>query len=376
MSTKTAEETLDDYRKKNANRQSKHYSNNKDTINEKRRAVYRAGVEARKNATIVTEIRVPIPEVMSTTSQYGNKIVDFSKAKTINKEEVITALKSIADAPASLKTYKSGLETLIRITGCTDILECLKKPKDLVQKIKNAKQRNGNPYGVNSLKGLFQLVPFLITHLNLTALLPKKTIDIYKNEFDVSKLNSFDYTSDVIQNKQTYSFKIYNQKVLNEFGENSKMWLLTRFYEEFTLRDNFGLIVVNKLPPKPDKKNYLLVKPRGMQIFINDFKTKNKYKEFSETLSKSLENLTRQYIKDNNIQFGSYLFGTEKLTQFVSLSNKKMGIQGGVSEFRHMKISEILGDPNITNEEKLELANKMKHSPLIQLRYLRMNFVK
>jgi hypothetical protein len=51
--------------------------------------------------------------------------------------------------------------------------------------------------------------------------------------------------------------------------------------------------------------------------------------------------------------------------------NKNIGVNGAVSMFRQMKITELSNDPKITNEDMIELAGKMKHSPLIQLTYLR-----
>lgn len=374
MSTNTAEEILANYRKKNAERQSKHYLAKKDEINAKRRAVYKSGVLARRGESemIVDEPRPPavvVPAVMA-TSQFGNNVVDFSKAKTLTLTQVSEALDSIVKTPASLKKYKNDFKMFVRITDCNDnILACLKKPQTIIPLIKNAKQRNGEPYSINSLKGVFQVIPYVITHLNLS--LPKKTVDAYLKEFELSKMSSEGYRQQVADTRETISFQDYLQKVREKFGEDSKMFVIANMYNEFTLRDNFGLLVVNKLPANLDDKNYLVIKPKSMEISINQYKTLKKYKAFTEPVSKGLDKIVRKYVKDNNVQFGSYLFGSEKLTGFVSLSNRQMGLTGSVGEFRHMKITDILSDPNITNEEKLELSNKMKHSPMIQLKYLR-----
>lgn len=382
MSTKTAEETLADFRKKNSDRQMRHYLAHKDAINQKRRDVYKAGVLATKTATIVNQpvenitpslTSTPTP-VMATTSQYGNNVVDYSKQKSITQEQVNTALEIIVKSPASLKKYKDDLKMFVRITECTDILKCLKNPTKMISQIKNAKQRNGNPYAINSIKGVYQLIPFLITHLQLS--LPIKTKNAYKKEFSLSKMQSDDYTKEVAETKETMTFKDYLQKVKETLGEKSKLYAIAKFYDEFTLRDNFGLIVVEKLPKQLDNKNYLVKSKNDMKISINEYKTIGSYGAINATLSKGLEKIVRLYMTENNVKLGSYLFGTEKLTQFVSLTNKQIGLSGGVGEYRHMKITDILaGEKKLSNEKKLELSNKMKHSPIVQLKYLRTNIV-
>jgi hypothetical protein len=67
---------------------------------------------------------------------------------------------------------------------------------------------------------------------------------------------------------------------------------------------------------------------------------------------------------------GDYLFGSKKLTQYVSSQNPYLNIKGGVSLFRNMKVSDELKTIK-TPEQRLALADKMRHSPVSQLWYLR-----
>ena len=50
--------------------------------------------------------------------------------------------------------------------------------------------------------------------------------------------------------------------------------------------------------------------------------------------------------------------------------NNKIGLQGEISLYRKMSVSELLNN-NPSPEERVELAGKMKHSPIVQTRYLR-----
>lgn len=372
--SKTAEETLADFRQKNAVRQTNFYNKHKDEINAKRRELYKAGKLAIKS----TQPEKPVSPVVSSSlpiekTKVGNSIVDLSTAKSLTKDDILATLDKVVLSESSRKTYKDSFKMFLRITGCEgDILACLKKPKVMISQIKNAKQRNGNPYAVNSLKVVFQIITFLITHLKLN--LPKKTVDMYQKEFDLSKISSNDYTEEVANTKETISFSDYLKVVKEKLGENSKLYVISKFYKEFTLRDNFGLIVVDKLPAKQDG-NYLVVKSTGMKISINQYKTVSRYGSFESPLSKDLTKLVRQYIKEFKVKMGDYLFGSEKLTAFITASNKSIGLSGGVNEYRHMAITEELSKLNVTPEKKLELATKMKHSPIVQLRYLRKNVV-
>jgi len=104
---------------------------------------------------------------------------------------------------------------------------------------------------------------------------------------------------------------------------------------------------------------------------MNVFKTSNKYKIEPIKLDESLSKLLREFMKKNNLKQGDYLFGNKKLTSYISNNNQLIGVKGGTNTYRHMKTTEILSDPDLTEEQRIELSLKMAHSPLSQLKYVR-----
>jgi hypothetical protein len=98
--------------------------------------------------------------------------------------------------------------------------------------------------------------------------------------------------------------------------------------------------------------------------------TIKKYGVIEEKCSKGLSTLIRKYIIENSIKVGDYLFGDKKLSQYVSPNNLKVGVKGGTNVFRHMKITDELKTIK-SPEERIKLAESMKHSPMVQLKYVR-----
>ena len=82
--------------------------------------------------------------------------------------------------------------------------------------------------------------------------------------------------------------------------------------------------------------------------------------------------MIRKYIKRENLVFGDFLFGNKPLTSFVTKFNKQMHINGGISLYRMMSVSDLLHtQPDA--EARQKLAEQMKHSPITQLAYLHKN---
>ena len=171
---------------------------------------------------------------------------------------------------------------------------------------------------------------------------------------------------DKIANEEVPTFEEYLQGCKANFTVGSKESLIAKFYDELTVRDDYGLVITDK---NLENKNYLLIKPTSIEIVINNYKTDKKYGIIRHKLTKALEKITRAYITKNGLKIGDYLFGTEHLSSFVSKMNKTLGYKSGVGLFRHMKITEQLG--MATPAERVKLAEVMKHSPVVQKAYLR-----
>ena len=171
---------------------------------------------------------------------------------------------------------------------------------------------------------------------------------------------------DKIANEEVPTFEEYLQGCKANFTVGSKEILIAKFYDELTVRDDYGLVITDK---NLENKKYLLIKPASIEVVINNYKTDKKYGVIRHKLTKALEKITRTYITKNGLKLGDYLFGTEHLSSFVSKMNKILEYKGGVGLFRHMKITEQLS--KATPAERVKLAEVMKHSPVIQKTYLR-----
>lgn len=359
-------------------RSAKHYDLNKDAINQKRRERYalKHGLTQPPIQTpvlpvlppvlppIQTPVLTPVPvqpiPVPPASIKKGKKTIQSKnvlslaivqqKIKDLNIENKKTEKKYVAD-----------VKRLMDMTQCNDLNECLKKPKKIIELVNNSKKRNGENYSENTKKSVYQTILYVIDKLKLDI---DKTL--YMKQFEVKKIISTEQNNDKTHHEEVPSFDEYVKKCKKTFGGNSKEFLVAKFYDELTVRDDFGLIITDK---PLDKTNYLLVKPKSIEVVINNYKTDKKHGVISHKLSKGLEKLTRAYITTNHLGMGDFLFGSEHLSAFVSKMNKTMGYTGGVGLFRHMKITEQ--SENSTPEQRVELANAMAHSPVVQTKYLR-----
>ena len=379
-----AQDFMGKIREQGRKRAKKFYETNKDEVNAKRRETYRLGRLALKGvvppppppppAPPVVEEVVNIPKIVDKpTFIIDNKpTLDFSKAKTLSVEEAMEYLKKVipADKKNTLLKYQEDINRLVNMTGNKNIINILKNPKKTLKSINNAKMANGSPYSNNTIKGVLQTCLLLIDRFNISA--DKKE---FINDFQVSKIQSSDDNSKKADEEPIYKFDKYLEIVKNKFGDMSKMYVLSKLYNELTVRDDFVLKIVDKKSEASDPdENYIIMgKNKILRIIINKYKTFDKYGVIDEQLSAGLSKLIHQYATNNSLKKGDYLFGNKKLTQFVHDNNAKIGVKGGVGEFRHMKISEELAKI-ISPEERILLATKMRHSPISQLWYVRKHF--
>lgn len=348
------DEKLERIRELNRARQSRFHALHKDAQNEKRRELYKLG-------------RSSLKQIETPREEYVGNNVDLHNEKVLTYEEAVKSLEKVIEKKTTLNKYKQDLKRLILITECENLIQCFKSPREMIERIENGIKAKGEEYSINTKKSLYQTILFMISHFKLN--IPEKHIKTFKNKFEEYKIMSSDQTK---QNAETeiMTFTDYIEDVLNHFGQNSKMYILTLLYDELTLRDDFILKMINKKEEAVGNTNYIVIPKTGkLTLIINSYKTEAKYGVITHLISTKLSKMIRTYISTNNIE--NYLFGNKKLTSFVSLSNKEMGMKGGISEFRHMKITEELNSVKITPEERVKLAEKMKHSPATQLNYIR-----
>ena len=78
------------------------------------------------------------------------------------------------------------------------------------------------------------------------------------------------------------------------------------------------------------------------QSVINEHKTAGHFELLLKNLSTFLSDLIRNYINENNITFGYYLFSDSTLSPFVLKMSKEIGYYVTINTLRHMAISKFL----------------------------------
>ena len=357
-----AQNKLDKILQQNRIRQQNYYKNHKNEINAKRRNIYNLG-KAKLNPQ---EEEYDHEEASEETYQ-----TDFSKSKSISYDEIINALNTLDITKGSRDKYTQDIKRLMILTECDNFIKCLKDYKKIIGIINDSKKPNGEAYSVNTRKALFQMILYLIDKLQLPISIKIK--QQYIQQFDIYKISSNDYSTEKQETAPIYTFKEYLEKVKDEYGVDSKIYVLSKLHSEITLRDDFILKIVPSIQETDENENYIIVPIKDkLTIIINNYKTSNKYGEIKVKLSTSLSNLIRDYMSKEKLGNNDYLFGNKNLSNFVSNINKKIGIKGGINEYRKMSVTDLINSKP-TAQQRQKLAEIMKHAPLTQLKYLRAN---
>lgn len=346
-------------------RQAKYYAQKKEAVNAKRREKYKECMKKCLEKNNLTESDI-IPEKPVFTK--GDiKIKDLSKNKTLSYEEIVKYLDELNLNQNTANKYKQDIKRFVKITGCEDIIKCIKRSDVIISDIENGKMNNGNLYSNNTKKGLYQTVLFIIDRFNLNI-----NKEPYKKKFEQAKMQSIRDNEEKVETKPVMKFSSFIEKVKKEFGEQSKMYAIVKLYNDVPMRDDFQLKIVDKVRDTKDTSlNYIIAyNGKNWKVVINNYKTKGMYGPMEVPLAKDTTTLLSDYIKRNKLGMGDYLFGNEKLSSFVTANNNKLGVEKGFSTYRHMKISEEL-DRVKSIPERQVLAQQMAHSPIMQLKYVR-----
>lgn len=151
----------------------------------------------------------------------------------------------------------------------------------------------------------------------------------------------------------------------NNFGENSKQFIVFSLYQQIPARDNFGdLEIVSEAHlDAQSKSNYLILKETGrLRVVILDHKTRNLYDgDLGAELSLLLSNIIRNYILKHKLRLHHYLFGDgKKLSGFVKDTLKEVGYTGlTINSIRGIYENENVSLPLV---ERAALARLARHS--------------
>lgn len=350
-------EQIDKIREQDRIRQERYYATKKEVINARRRANYQ---KTKMDSTpmqesIVIDNQKPIKDPIQALTT--RKIA----VKSTKKESIFIALRELDLVENTKKKYIGDLTRAFTIINNEDIVKSINS-QDYIKSLKN-----NTTFSTNTKQGMTQII--LILSTNKIIKINKKPLHDIRIYNDTLKLTAKGEVKDSQQIDKIPSFTCYLDSIKKEYGSNSKMYVLSKLYNEHTLRDDF-VLKIKSMTPKDTTENYIVLLKNNYVVIINSYKTDKKYGQIRVKLTKGLSNIIKLYMEQNKLQENDYLFGSEKLSDYVNYHNNKIGINGGISLFRKMKISEM-NSKIMTDEERVILAEKMKHSPYIQETYLR-----
>jgi hypothetical protein len=336
-------EALDKKREQDRLRQKAYYDRKKEEVRARQKAYY----DDKKATNLETDLTNN-----ETIQAVSNDNVNKKYYDHIDKLDVkdITKLR-----------YRTDMKRIIDLIGNEDLLDVInnKTLRPILDKTE---------YSYNTKLTTIKTILTVINDMDIK--LNKKIFDDLKKYMDLLTREINDEHKVKQETIKVMTFKEYIELVKNKYGEQSKMYLIANLYSELTLRDDFQLEILDKVPKVLDH-NYLIINKQNCRIIITKYKTEGVYGKISVLASKKLSNLIKQYIATNNLQIGDYLLGNQEQSKYINYHNEKIGVNGAVSLMRQMKITEMLNDPKISKEDMIILAEKMKHSPIVQLTYLR-----
>jgi hypothetical protein len=349
-----AEEKLERMRALTNARSKKYYEAHKVQLAEQRK----------KHVTIE-----PIPEIATRIS--------VVKKKLPGKGSLEFVLSELQKQDAN-KKHISNTKQLFHIFNISDIFTAFKNSDEVLHTLDNASQVS-NPtkkYSTNSKYGFIQSILKLITEFKIPV--SDKTKQKLADAYESIKLQAVD-ESNTKEKNDVPTFEEYLKEVSAKYGADSKEYIIASLYSVSGFRDNLQLKFITDIKEADDKTiNYILVPVRkkyqrtleDASIILNVYKTSDKYHSDTINLDKAMSDNIKNYITVNNIHKGEYIFGDKPLTTFIIRFNKAMGKNMGINTYRQMLVSEKFAE-EMTYDDRVALAKKMKHSPGTSLKYVR-----
>ena len=296
-------------------------------------------------------------------------------------EVIVNKLKTLEfKSEATRKKYIRDITSVFNLTKCQYFEACVKQVEKIKKYLETAKQKNGQPYGINSILAYLQSIRYCYTRIPEITI-PEdikrrynEIIDVYKvRSKEQTKRNKLDLDKGVITTDE------YMERIDTTFGEGSKESLIANLYLNVPARDNFELyVVVNVIEANKDKtKNYIIV-PRtkaNCKIILNKYKTANKYLDLTYDLDANVSTLVRDWINEENIAYGNTIFKEKKLSDYISKFHKKINITGSINYLRHMIVSSQKLD-EMSIEQLVKEATKFGHSAQMHRDYCRVLLAK
>ena len=377
----------------------KNYLKNKESILGKRKLarmneqeIFKQAITARdmQRNTIIPEIILKEPELVENENSIDEPIVEIqnisSTQKSYNLQECIQLLKNKIQVPSTLDSYIGHLKRFFHMDklnscGGGDIIKCLRNYKQISKKIAKG-EYNGKVYGVSSILGVFQILLYMMDNFFKEVFTPStfKVIHDHLDDYFQKFVGlSNDHFEAQRESQIVPSFENYINLVRTKFGDDSIEMLIVLLYQNFTVRDNYNMIIVDKLADASELKTNYIIVPRDNKsiiLLVKHYKTSKKFNDLKFSFSNSkehvkIQNMLREHINTKNRNYGDYLFTKTSLSAQISKTNKSLGFAvGGVNLYRHMKASEHY-QSKFSFKDREKLAKQMGHSIHTQKKYVR-----
>ena len=373
----TGDEDPEERKRRLANiRQKRYYQKNKEAITsgfQKKRDEYKASHEEIVVAVPEPQIHQEIPEAPKRRGRKSNTVYNIEYIKNI-----FTNTTSVS----TRKTYNASLDVIFRAVNGDNMAIFLKNFNKVKSQLENVKKIRGNTnFGLSAMRTHIKVIVLCCDpKQNVKVPIPDALFQKYREWYKVVTL---EYDEQRKRQREdvdntVIDFDVYKDRIYEMYNEDSKEYLIVSLYNEATLRDNFGelLIVKSNREIDPNKKGNYLINPIGKncKLVIQNYKTANRNGDLKYTLTRPLTKLIRNYIESNELTdklFPNHF--TSGLTAFVVKMSKSIGIDenGGINYFRHSKISSLLNKGRFTHQDRVKLATSMGHSLNIQSEYAR-----
>ena len=317
---------------------------------------------------------------------YENRKAEILKAREEARgaKEAATIekyLELLKEKNLSIKTiqlHEKNIRLLKKnIIDCTYIETCFKNHKKVIKAINEAIQTNRQPHGPYSASAKVRFYGVILSIIDTLKLdIDKKP---YETEMKVFDMESRKKTKEKQESQElaVMSFSDYLPLVLNKFGKNSKEYIIASLYALQPFRDDLQLKIIRFSREATDQKtNYIIIKKNHnlIRLILNQYKTDKGFGSYNITLNNKLSTSIYKYLYEKTqsdlIPWGDYLFGDKMQSAFISKFNKELGLNITPTTYRQMHINEKDID-TMEPRERVELANKMKHSPSTSETYKR-----
>jgi len=321
---------------------------------------------------------VPPPDLTGMTQQ---EIEDSRKDLIVTPDEVFAGFQRLVDnKKLKAKTVKEYKKKFIQIVewlngnSQSNVIELLKNPEEVKTKIIAGMKAKGLSVE-SSLKDYF--TPLMTLCKAGRDYLPAYCLGVDTEAY--GKLMGGEITKKQLENiRKTQTAYVVPfkkiEKALTTISKgntkNSIDHLIVQLYNEVPWRDDVGKLKIWRKGGTPPKEGNWY-SPTENKIYLRDYKTERKYgpKEYKMTAEvKKIFEARDEKQKQNYLieKPDGSLYNKGKISSMVPKAFKKAGANEKITinTIRHSAVSNLYNKSSATNEQKIQLADKMNHDTL------------